>query len=144
MMWPTWVSFTFNFFIWLCYKSPCNTWDPGSIPGLERSPGEGNGNPLQSSCLETSMDRGAWWVTVHGDPKELDMTEWPTLSFSLSWGMWDLIPWPWSEPRTPALGAQSLSQGTSREVPKVSHSNQNKYINKCKKVQFMEMWGWAS
>ena len=38
----------------------------GSIPGLGRSPGEGNGNLLQSSCLKNSMDRGAWWATVHG------------------------------------------------------------------------------
>ena len=36
-----------------------------SIPGSGRSPGEGNGNPLQYSCLENSMDRGAWWATVH-------------------------------------------------------------------------------
>ena len=41
----------------------------GSIPGLEKSPGEGNGNPLQYSCLENSMDRGAWWTTAHGFPK---------------------------------------------------------------------------
>ena len=40
--------------------------DPGSILGSGRSPGEGNGNPLQYSCLENSMDRGAWWATVHG------------------------------------------------------------------------------
>ena len=46
--------------------SACNVEDPGSIPGLGRSPGEGNGNPLQYSCLENPMDRGAWWATVHG------------------------------------------------------------------------------
>ena len=40
--------------------------DPGSIPGSGRSPGEGNGNPLQYSCLENPMDGGAWWATVHG------------------------------------------------------------------------------
>ena len=45
--------------------SPCNAGDPGSIPGLGRSPGEGNGNPLQYSCLENPMDRGAWRATVH-------------------------------------------------------------------------------
>ena len=39
--------------------------DAGSIPGLGRSPGEGNGNPLQYSCLENSMDRGAWQATIH-------------------------------------------------------------------------------
>ena len=43
--------------------------DVGSIPGLGRSPGEGNGNPLQYSCLENSMDRGAWWAIVHGIAK---------------------------------------------------------------------------
>ena len=40
--------------------------DVGSVPGLERSLGEGNSNPLQYSCLENSMDRGAWWAIVHG------------------------------------------------------------------------------
>ena len=49
--------------------SACNMGDPGSIPGSGRSPGEGNGNPLQYSCLENSMDRGAWWATVHGVAK---------------------------------------------------------------------------
>ena len=39
--------------------------DAGSIPGSGRSPGEGNGNPLQYSCLENPMDGGAWWATVH-------------------------------------------------------------------------------
>ena len=40
-----------------------------SIPGSERSPGEGNGNPLQYSCLENSVDRGTWWAIVHGVAK---------------------------------------------------------------------------
>ena len=48
--------------------------DRGSIPGSERSPGGGNGNPLQYSCLENPTDRGAWWATVHGVTKESDMT----------------------------------------------------------------------
>ena len=43
-----------------------NAGDLGSIPGSGRSPGEGNGKPLQYSCLKNSMDRGAWWATVHG------------------------------------------------------------------------------
>ena len=47
----------------------CNEGDPGSIPGSGRSPGEENGNPLQYSCLENSMDRRAWWATVHGVTK---------------------------------------------------------------------------
>ena len=43
--------------------------DAGSVPGLGRSHGEENGNPLQYSCLENSIDKGAWWVTVHGTTK---------------------------------------------------------------------------
>ena len=49
--------------------SAYNAGDLGSIPGSGRSPGEGNGNPLQYSCLENAMDGGAWWVTVHGVAK---------------------------------------------------------------------------
>ena len=45
--------------------SACNAGDLGSIPGSGRSPGEGNGSPLQYSCLENPMDRGAWGATVH-------------------------------------------------------------------------------
>ena len=51
-----------------------NVGDPGSIPGLRRSPGEGNGNPLQYSCLGSLMDRGAWRATVHGVTRESDTT----------------------------------------------------------------------
>ena len=47
--------------------------DTGLISGLGRSPGEGNGNPLQYSCLENPMDRGVWQATVYGVAKELDM-----------------------------------------------------------------------
>ena len=47
-------------------ESACNAGDPGSIPGLERSPGEGNSNSLQYSYLENPRNRGAWWATVHG------------------------------------------------------------------------------
>ena len=53
-------------------KIPANTGDirdMGLIPGLERFPGGGHGNPLQYSCLENPMDRGAWWATVHGVAK---------------------------------------------------------------------------
>ena len=51
-----------------------NAGDASSIPGLGRYPEEGNGNPLQYSCLENPMDRRAWWATVHGVAKESDMT----------------------------------------------------------------------
>ena len=55
-------------------NSPVIAGDTGSIPEPGRSPGEGNGNPLQPSCLENPMDRGAWWAIVHGIAKELEMT----------------------------------------------------------------------
>ena len=55
-------------------ESTCNVGDQGSIPGLGRSPGEGNGTPLQYSCLEDPMDRGAWQATVKV-VLESDMTE---------------------------------------------------------------------
>ena len=65
-----------NFLLLRCFSGSsdgkelaCNAGDPGSIPGLGRSPGEGNGNPLQYSCLVKPMDRGAWWATVHGVTK---------------------------------------------------------------------------
>ena len=66
-----------DFFFWrvaslisqLVKNLPTNAGDPGSIPGLERSPGEGNGNPLQYSCLENPMGRAAWQTTVHGFTK---------------------------------------------------------------------------
>ena len=53
-------------------ESACNMGDPGSIPGSGRSPGEGNGYPLQHSCLENSMDSGTWWAPVLGGHKESD------------------------------------------------------------------------
>ena len=52
-----------------------DTGDAALIPGSGRSPGEGNGNPLQYSCLEDPMDRGAWWATVYGVTKGMDTTE---------------------------------------------------------------------
>ena len=55
-------------------ESACSEGDPGSISGLGRSPGEGNGHPLLYSCLENSMGRGACWATVH-EVAESDMTE---------------------------------------------------------------------
>ena len=56
-------------------ESACNAGVSGVIPGLGRSPGEGNGNPLQYFCLENPMDRGAWRATVPGGHKESDTTE---------------------------------------------------------------------
>ena len=65
--------FLFSFRFWRGFPSGsdskasvCNAGDQGSIPGLGRSPGEGNGSPLQYSCMENPMDRGAWQAIVHG------------------------------------------------------------------------------
>jgi len=62
-------------------ESACNEGELGLIPGLGRSPGEGSGNPLQYSCLENPMYRGAWWTTVHG-VAELHTTKRLTLTFT--------------------------------------------------------------
>ena len=67
-------------------ESACNAGDLGLIPGLGKIPREGNGNPLQYSCLENSMDRGAWWATVHGVAKsQTQLSEWehPFLSHNI-------------------------------------------------------------
>ena len=64
--------------------SACNAGDLGSIPGSGRSPGEGNGNPPQYSCLENSMDGGAWWATVHGIAKsQTRLSNFTSLHFTL-------------------------------------------------------------
>ena len=69
--------------------SACNAGDPGSIPGLGRSPGEGNGNPLQYSCLENPVEREAWWATVHGVAKS-----WTWLSdFTFTFCTLTMCPW---------------------------------------------------
>ena len=64
--------------------SACNAGDANSIPGLGRSPGEGNDNPLQDSCLENPMDRGAWQATVHGVAKSRTRLSDFTLSLKTS------------------------------------------------------------
>ena len=63
--------------------SACNEGDLGSIPGLGGSPGEGNGNPLQYSCLENPMDGEAWWATVHRVAKSLTRLSDFTFTFTL-------------------------------------------------------------
>ena len=82
---------------WVCLKihdsdikkSACNAGDPGSMTWLGRFPGERNGNPLQQSCLENSMDRGAWWATVHGCQRF--GCDWPTntLTCTCIWNFLD-------------------------------------------------------
>ena len=88
--------------------STCHAGDQGSIPGLGRSPGEGNGNPLQYSCLENPMDRGAWPATVHGVTKSQTrlskftsllhfkaLTVWMTINCGKFWKRWEYqTTWP--------------------------------------------------
>ena len=62
---------------------PANEGDQGSIPGSGRFPGEGNGNPLQYSCLGNPMDRGAWWATVQGVAKsQAWLSDYPTTTLT--------------------------------------------------------------
>ena len=66
-------------------ESVCSVGDPSLIPGLGRSPGEGNGNPLQYSCLENSMNGEAWRATVHGVAKSwTQLSDFPFFSFSFT------------------------------------------------------------
>ena len=66
-----------------CKAPTHNEGDPGLIPGLGRSPAEGNGNALQYSCLENSIDGGAWWATVHWVAKS--RTQLSNLTFTYYW-----------------------------------------------------------
>ena len=113
--------------IWLCWEcfpggsdgkeSACNAGDLGSIPGLGRSPGGGHGNPLQYSWLENPHGQRSLTGCSPWGHKELDTNEWLSTQEGLSYSRWDLVPWPEMEPRTLALGTQSLSHWTSMEVP---------------------------
>ena len=71
--------------------SACHAGDLGSIPGLGRSPGEGNGNPLQYSCLENPMDGGAWWATVHGVAKSQTRLSNFTFTFTFTLNLKDML-----------------------------------------------------
>ena len=121
--------------------SACNAGDLGSIPGSGRSPGEGNSNPLQYSCLGKPMDRGVWWATVNG--WVLVTQSCPTLctlwtishQAPLSMGFsrqeyWSGLPClspgnlpnPGIKPRSPALQADSLPL-SHQGNPKTQHSH---------------------
>ena len=88
----------------------CSAEDPGSIPGLGRSPGEGNGKPLQYPCLENPMDRGAWWAAVHRISKSPGMTERLILSLSCP-----------KKPPAPQGFLQSIFKGQIREEGVAGH-----------------------
>ena len=69
--------------------SACNVGDLGLIPGTGRSPGEGNGNPFQYSCLENPMDEGTWWATVHGVTES--QTQWSDFTINYSVIYWRVV-----------------------------------------------------
>ena len=78
ILWPLLLSgqYEWGSLVAQMVKNPaCSAGDLGSIPRLGRCPEERNGNPLQYSCLENSIDRGAWWAKVHGGCKKSDTTE---------------------------------------------------------------------
>ena len=89
-------------------ESACSAGDPDSIPGSGRFPGEGNGNPLQYSCLENPMDRGAWRAVVLGITKS-DLIEWLTHT---GWNLVDSTSIRLSSPGTHGLHLASFTQVT--------------------------------
>ena len=109
-------------------ESACKVEESGSIPGLGRSLGEGNGNPFRYSCLEYSMDRGTWWATLHGTAKNrAGLSDWHFRFHSF----WSPIPISWS------LGAWIILYLTNLQFPLIVnflenligfHLNQASYI----------------
>ena len=102
------------------------------IPGLERSPGEGNGNPLQYSCLENAMDRGAWWATVQGVAKsQTRLSDSHTLCTALysCWGASSqIVQW-----REPESGQQEAQVGQCWWPKQVTAPTDPQF----------EKWGWC-
>ena len=102
--------------------SACNEGDLGSIPGLGRLPREGHGNPLQYSCLENPMDRGAWWATVHGVAKkheDAEVMRWSPCMWwaqGISWTQTDA--WLWCR----------VALGHGREATSQQHSGWSYHI----------------
>ena len=111
-------SIMYSRFVFLCFlwekltpgssdgkEAAYNAGDPRSILGLGRSPGEGNGNPLQYSCLENPMDRGAWWATVHRVAK--------------SWTRVKQFITRCSSGREPGMSYESIASGSSPAILQV-------------------------
>ena len=94
--------------------------DMGLVPGSGRSPGGAHGNPLQYSCLENPMDRGAWWAAVHGAAQS--QTGLKLHSTHANFGGFDCpvqyaeLPWPGIKPRPRAVEAPRFNHWTTREV----------------------------
>ena len=97
-------------------ESACNAGDRGSIPGLARSSGGGNSNPLQCSCLENLMDRGDWRATIHGVAQSQTLSEWVTFSLSR-----DLQAH--CKPEKHLFTVRAPSRGISETEVRMSHSH---------------------
>ena len=95
--------------------SACSAGDPGSIPGWGRSPGEGNSNPLQCSCLENSLDRGAWWATVHGLTKSQTQLSEHASMYSMALSV-RMILGPGKGPLRCTLGGDPLTWAPPEEI----------------------------
>ena len=103
-------------------ESGYNEGDLDSIPESGRSPGEGNGNPLQYSCLENPMDRGAWRATVCGGTKS--QHSWATNTFTFSLHM-QLLNWQIHSSQSPSIGGWKWLSACEKDSKKSSHANLN-------------------
>ena len=102
---------------------PANAGDSGSIPEWGRSPGEGNSNPLQDSCLENPMDGGAWWATVHGIAKSRTQLSDFTFTFKSNGTSSNRLPW-WLS------GKESIRQaGNTGSIPGLGRFPGGRYGN---------------
>ena len=105
-------------------KSAWSAGNPSLIPGSGRSPGEGNGKPLQYSCLENSMDRGAWWATVHGSQRIRQ--DWNPVG------------------PNPLVRKISTGEGNDSHTLTHSHTHIEREESICFKELTHQLWGWTS
>ena len=106
------------------------------MPGLGRSPGEWNGNPLQHSCLESSMDRGAWWTTVHEVTKSQSYTHTHIHTHTHTKGA--RMPWTEEPGGLQSLGSQRVSQTDSeRQTPSPPKEHARTHTQKSPKLAFL-------
>ena len=134
-------------------ESVCSVRDPGSIPGLGISPGEGNSNPLQYSCLENPMDRGAWWTIIHGVTKSwIWLKQLSTHTYKVFTGISDICSFlsmgklrlrfviqPWSGQVGTWAQAISLPNPNSLLLIIVPHMK-CRYLYKCLQILLFMLW----
>ena len=109
--------------------SACNAGDLGSIPGSGRSSGEGNGNPLQYSCLENPMDRGAWQATLHGVEKSrTQLSNFTSLSSLYA--------------KCQTKGLHELSCSILKPLAKYGCENWTTKKSECQRIDAFELWCW--